>query len=177
MTIEINRAPVLTLWASIVAERLGFERGAALTLGRAIAGLTAQSKGQWLGIYEKREKGPAEAGEGPDEVVFVNLLDRAVPAVWTPDGLRASDKGNPVDPESVRRYLRSKFGDRLAEVEAAMRSLADSFTPDRLAEDAYSLYEQFRPKVEKGKRGWGATGELDLEKIVRLRPRPRPTAR
>jgi hypothetical protein len=25
--IEINRAPVLTLWAAVVAERLGFDRG------------------------------------------------------------------------------------------------------------------------------------------------------
>jgi hypothetical protein len=34
-TIEINRAPVLTLWATVVAERLGFNRNEALTLGPA----------------------------------------------------------------------------------------------------------------------------------------------
>lgn len=48
-TVTINRAPVLTLWAAVVAERLGFERDEALTLGKAVAGLTAQSKGQRLG--------------------------------------------------------------------------------------------------------------------------------
>ena len=26
-TVTINRAPVLTLWAAVVAERLGFDRG------------------------------------------------------------------------------------------------------------------------------------------------------
>ena len=26
-TIRINRAPVLTLWAAVLAERLGFDRG------------------------------------------------------------------------------------------------------------------------------------------------------
>ena len=31
-TIYINRAPVLTLWAAVVAERLGFRRDEALTL-------------------------------------------------------------------------------------------------------------------------------------------------
>jgi hypothetical protein len=31
-TITINRAPVLTLWATVVAERLGFDRDEALTL-------------------------------------------------------------------------------------------------------------------------------------------------
>src|ERR1019366_6651561 len=35
--ITINRAPVLTLWAAIVAERLGFTHDEALTLGRAVA--------------------------------------------------------------------------------------------------------------------------------------------
>jgi len=50
-TISINRAPVLTLWAAVVAERLGFEHDEALTLGKAVPGLTAQSKGQRLGIF------------------------------------------------------------------------------------------------------------------------------
>lgn len=43
-TILINRAPVLTLWATTVAERLGFAQDEALSLGKAVAGLTAQSK-------------------------------------------------------------------------------------------------------------------------------------
>lgn len=50
-TVTINRAPVLTLWAAVVAERLGFDPDEALTLGKAVAGLTAQSKGQRLGIF------------------------------------------------------------------------------------------------------------------------------
>ncbi len=33
--IKINRAPVLTLWAAVVAERLGLDWEEALTLGRA----------------------------------------------------------------------------------------------------------------------------------------------
>ena len=44
-TIRINRAPVLTLWGAVVAERLGFDPDAARTLGRAVAGLNAYSKG------------------------------------------------------------------------------------------------------------------------------------
>ena len=59
-TITINRAPVLTLWASIVAERLGHSRPEALTLGKAVAGLNAQSKGKRLGIYEEKKEGPKE---------------------------------------------------------------------------------------------------------------------
>ncbi len=50
--ILINRAPVLTLWATTVAERLGFDQDEALSLGKAVAGLNAQSKGQRLGIFK-----------------------------------------------------------------------------------------------------------------------------
>lgn len=42
--ITINRAPVLTLWAAVVAERAGYDPEAALTLGKCVAGLNAQSK-------------------------------------------------------------------------------------------------------------------------------------
>jgi hypothetical protein len=45
--VTINRAPVLTLWTAVVAQRLGFERNEALTFGRAVAGLNAYS------LYEK----------------------------------------------------------------------------------------------------------------------------
>lgn len=38
LNIVINRAPVLTLWAATVAERTGFERDEALSLGKAVAG-------------------------------------------------------------------------------------------------------------------------------------------
>ena len=52
-TVRVNRAPVLTLWAAVVAERLGFERDEALTLGCALAGLTAHAYGRVrLGILE-----------------------------------------------------------------------------------------------------------------------------
>ena len=44
--IKINRAPVLTLWAAVVAERLGYNKNEALMLGEAVAGLNAQSKGR-----------------------------------------------------------------------------------------------------------------------------------
>ena len=49
--IKINRAPVLTLWAAVVAERLGFDHDEALTLGHSVAGLYAYSKGVSLGLF------------------------------------------------------------------------------------------------------------------------------
>ena len=50
--VMVNRAPVLTLWALVVVEVLGFEGNEALTLGRAVAGLNAYSKGVSLGLFQ-----------------------------------------------------------------------------------------------------------------------------
>ena len=52
----VNWAPVLTLWAGVVAQVLGFERDEALTLGRAVAGLNAYSKGVSLGLFQPTPK-------------------------------------------------------------------------------------------------------------------------
>jgi hypothetical protein len=62
-TIRVNRAPVLTLWATVVAERLGFERETALMLARAVAGKSAQVNGRALGLYEPSHEPPSKAGE------------------------------------------------------------------------------------------------------------------
>ena len=43
---------MLTLWAAVAAEVLGFEHDEALTLGRAVAGLNAYSKGVSLGLFQ-----------------------------------------------------------------------------------------------------------------------------
>jgi hypothetical protein len=48
-TISINRAPVLSLWAAVVAQRLGFDEDEALTLGKALSVLNAQAKGPQAG--------------------------------------------------------------------------------------------------------------------------------
>jgi hypothetical protein len=53
--IQINRAPVLTLWAAVAAERLGFHPDEALSLGKALARLNAQSKGRRLGGSNRTE--------------------------------------------------------------------------------------------------------------------------
>jgi hypothetical protein len=170
--VTINRAPVLTLWASVVAECLGFDPEEALTLGKAVAGLTAQSKGQRLGIFtpspeavrKERAKKAKAAG-----VLRVALLGRAVPVLRTENGLRAVDKDqNPIAPTSVDKYLRSKFGERLPEVRGAMEKLARSRGSEALVKEAFQLYEAFRPEVPTGDSGWGAKGKLNLKTIQEL---------
>jgi len=168
-SITINRAPVLTLWAVIVAERLGFAKDEALTLGKAVAGLNAQAKGQRLGIFHPSQDKPEQARErGAGETFLIELLGRPVPVTNTADGIRATIKGKPITPDSVTRYLEGKFGDDLAAARSAMETLARAFEPQQLEARAYSLYVKFRPAIPEGKVGWGAEGELDLDHIQSL---------
>jgi hypothetical protein len=162
--IKINRAPVMTLWAAVVAERLGYDEDTALSLGKAVASLNAQSKGRSLGIYAAKEGTPKEGEQARRraEADIVTLLGRPVPTVEGKDGLRAAIEGVEVQSAPVRTYLQKKFGEDLQEARAAMRALAQSYGPQALNERAFGLYEQFRPSVPRGKKGWGAAGELDL---------------
>src|SRR5271157_185891 len=103
--VTINRAPVLTLWAAVVAERLGFAWDEALTLGRAVAGLNAHAKGVRIGVFqpspdaERERRHKARHGEA----LHVDLLHRAVPATQTPEGLRALSRERAISPDSVER--------------------------------------------------------------------------
>jgi len=169
MSIRINRAPVLTLWASIVAERLGFDHDEALTLGRALAGLTAHAKGVRLGIFEPTSGEEIQRRRqevGQDEQVYVRLMGREIALARTAEGFRAIEKGKSTKPAAVTSYLASKFGDDLAAVREAMVTLAEKLSPPDLHHRAFGLYERFRPSVPDGEQGWGAKGLLDLEAIV-----------
>ncbi len=171
-TILVNRAPVLTLWAAVVAERLGHDHAAALTLGKAVAGLNAQSKGRRLGLFEAPEPGARPKKAKPRKAPeLVQLLGRAVPVTRTPKGVRAVVNDRPEDPAAVERYLGQKFGDALPEVTAAMKALAKSMPPRRLEGEAFSLYEEFRPRIPEGVKGWGAKGVLDLTRLRHLAER------
>jgi hypothetical protein len=167
--IKINRAPVLTLWGQVVAEQLGFNRDEALTIGKAVAGLNAQSKGQRLGIFHPAEEKPEDARQRKhEEAFYVELMGRSLEVINTPQGLRATSKDKPIQPESVERYLDGKFGEALPDVRRAMEKLCRGFPPQELARKAYGLYEQFRPEIPEGVKGWGAAGELDLDYLTSL---------
>ncbi len=144
----INRAPVLTLWAAVVAKRLGFDEDEALTLGKAVAELNAQAKGRRLGIFKPHEEKPKKAREKErDEQFWIEVCGRPVPAKNTDDGIRAVKGAQEIEPDGVRRYLSDKFGETLEPVRKAMMKLAKAYKPQELAHDAYPLYERFRPSI------------------------------
>lgn len=99
-------------------------------------------------------------------VLSSSALGRAVPVRRTDEGLRAVSRGQtPVEPASVEKYLASKFGDALPAARDAMAKLAQSRDRETLAEEAFGLYEAFRPSIPPGEAGWGAKGTLDLGKL------------
>jgi hypothetical protein len=171
-TVSINRAPVLTLWAAVVAQRLGFTEDEALSLSRAVAGLNAQAKGRRLGIFKPHEEKAKKVREQERGKKFlVEVCGRTVPALATDEGIRAVQGRQVISPDSVRRYLEGKFGDDLGAVRQAMMKLVRAYKPRELAQAAYPLYERFRPSIPAGKKGWGAKGILDLGKIKDLSKR------
>jgi hypothetical protein len=151
--IMVNRTPVLTLWAAVVAERLGYDPALALTLGKAVSGLYAQIR-----VRDDQVDGEE----------LVRLLGRIVSLARTENGLRARNQGRLIDPAKVTRYLEGKFGDNLPVVRQALAALAASYPCDRLADCAYALYLRFKPQVPPGWAGWGAAGMLDLEVVWEL---------
>ena len=76
---------------------------------------------------------------------------------------------SPRQREAWRRTLPKAFGDRLDEARAAMDALAGSVPPEEFNRVGFRLYERFRPDVPDGAQGWGAKGELRLERIAGAR--------
>ena len=163
-TIRVNRAPVLTLWAAIVAERLGHDEAAAITLGRAVAGASARVKARSIGLEERHDDTPAASAQ---PARTVRLLGREIPVVEHAGSDHALDHGRAASPQAARAYVEKAFGARLPAVRRAMETLADSLPPDELNRTGFRLYEAFRPEVPPGTKGWGARGVLDLARIGR----------
>ena len=162
--IRVNRAPVLTLWAAIVAERLGHDEDAAITLGRAVAGASARVKARSIGLEEKRDDA-ARPATPKGSVRTVRLLGREVPVVEHEGSDHALDRDRPASPKAARAYVEKAFGADLPAVRRAMETLADSLDPAELNRTGFRLYEGFRPEVAPGTKGWGAKGVLDLGRI------------
>jgi hypothetical protein len=163
--IRINRAPVLTLWAAVVAERLGHPPDTALSLASAVAGTAARAKARRLGIAEDREMAKDQGPAMPTNTA--RLLGKEVRLTHDADGVVLADAGDgtPAPAAPVAAYIARAFGSRLAEAREAMVALAARHAPQELNRIGFRLYEGFRPEVPEGVPGWGAKGMLRIERI------------
>jgi hypothetical protein len=116
MPIGINRAPVLTLWATVVAEQLGRSPDTALTLGRPVAGSAARVKARNIGREERKTDRDADTPglAVPHVTAPVPLLGETIRLLPTTDGeLRAADGDVPADPAAAGRRFHTALMDWL----------------------------------------------------------------
>lgn len=130
--ITVNRAPVLTLWAAIVAEHLGHDADTAITLGRAVAGSSARIKARAIGIEEPGEGADKPKPKPAAKPETVHLLGRDVLVAKAKGGLRALADGKAAAVPPARGYVERAFGEHLAAIRKAMGALAGSLDPEEL---------------------------------------------
>jgi len=169
--IFINRAPVLTLWVTVVAQRQGFSRPEALSFGKFVSAMFARSKGRALGLFKEKHDTEEERKERKQMdqdlgVQHVQGFGRMKIPTLMKDGNRlAVIQGQTQDPAYVEDYLHRSFGDeQLHAAQEAMQELAASWSLEEIQTQAYKLYEQFRPSW----KGWGKPSILDLSKVRKL---------
>lgn len=165
--IKVNRAPVLTLWAAIVAERLDHDPDAAITLGRAVAGSSARIKARAIGLDEgeRKEAGGAKPKAYPPAPrQVVHLLGRDVPVIESKAGVRALDGDKAAAVSPAMAYVEQALGEHLPVVRQAMEALAGSVEPAELNRTGFRLHGHFRREVPPGTKGWGAKSVLHLDR-------------
>ncbi|KAK4542061.1 hypothetical protein LTR36_007092 [Oleoguttula mirabilis] len=169
--ITINRAPVLELWASCVAHFFYPEMSwdTCLSVGGAIATITAVAKGRSIGTMDKPEPGAAEERRQKrkdkaekDELDEVEVMHFKL---TVKDGQalvgNKPKKGN-------EAALRKKYGDeQYAQAKAAFEEALGDWKDknDELNGQAFKMYEDFRPSIPSGQKGWGKKGQLNLQNV------------
>lgn len=170
--ITINRAPVLELWAASVTQLLHPKVSwqTCLSVGGAISTITAISKGRSIGTISKPDPGEAEEKrqhrrekadqENLDEVEVMSFH------------LRLDSNGHAIVGDKPRKpgeeALRKKFGEEA--YEKARGAFRDALKKWKGKEDdldgrAFGMYEDFRPTVPPGQKGWGSKGQLNLQTV------------
>ncbi|KAL4241938.1 hypothetical protein ABKN59_000495 [Abortiporus biennis] len=159
-----NRAPIMTAWAFVVAERLGFHREEALSIASVYTEMNAISKGVSIGIYDKGKAKGIEATKGGSQP-YVDLMGRRPLFQTASSRWLALSKGTPVAPTAAYSYITRSLRQTTPRILGSLRLLSLSFPPAELNQKGYALYCEFRPDVE----GWGKKGEVKCSTILGLR--------
>ena len=171
--IIINRAPILELWSSCVAQFLhpAVTWETCLSIGGAIATITAISKGRSIGKIDKPGSGEAKKKKGErrkkaekedlDELEVMSFklnLDKNGQAMVGGKPKKAGEEA------LIKKYGGS---DRYETVKATFQDALQEWKgqEEDLDGRAFSCYEDFRPSIATGQRGWGRKGQLNLETV------------
>jgi hypothetical protein len=170
--IIINRAPVLELWGASVAQFLNPEVSweICLSVGGAISTITAISKGRSIGTIDKPDPGEAQKKreerkkkaekEGLDEIEVMSFH------LKLKDGqAMVGDKPKKAGEEALIK----KYGGN-EQYKKAKSTFQDALKAwkgkdDQLDKQAFGFYEDFRPSIPPGQKGWGRKGQLNLQTV------------
>lgn len=158
--ININRAPVLHLYASCAAqfEHPDYSWPTCLSIGSAISNICALSKGRAIGEIPENQDDhgrPVHLYDDKIEVMGFQVPMRG-DAALVGDQKKTPNEG----------YLKSKFGERYGEVKDVMNEALQTWKghEEDFKKRGFYLYEQFRPASGQ----WGAQGGLDVGMVRRV---------
>jgi hypothetical protein len=171
--IVINRAPVLHLWGACVTHFIYpfLPWSTCLSAGSAISTICAVAKGRSIGTIsepdpsEEKTNKKKEARKNQKDLDYIEVMQfkLRLKDEMVLDGSR-DKKGKP----GSEGLLKAKFGD--GKYESARNTFEEALNSwkrdeEELNKKAFGFYENFRPEVSHGQKGWGRKGELSLEKI------------
>jgi len=159
----------LQLWGSVVAKFVHPDLPwvACLSIGNAISSLCAVSKGRSIGLIKPADdtkKDKKTRQRQFDDARIVKVMGFSLPIKG--DAVILGGKPKPLKGET----LKHKFGGQQYDaVKAAFEDSLQSWKghEDELNTKAFHMYEQFRPTVASGQKGWGRKGELSTSEIAK----------
>ena len=169
--ITINRAPVLELWASCVTKLIypSIPWETCLSVGSAISTITAVAKGRSIGTIEKPDPSEAENRRrerqrkaGNEQLEDIEVMGFHL---RLKDGKAlVGDKPKPGNEGALSK----KFGrEQYEKAKGGFQDALGSWKgrESELNGEAFRMYEEFRPTVPPGQKGWGRRGQLNLENV------------
>ncbi|KAF2094349.1 hypothetical protein NA57DRAFT_80162 [Rhizodiscina lignyota] len=167
--ILINRAPVLHLWAACVAHFVHpkLSWSTCLSAGSAISTITAIAKGRSIGTIEESKDTEAKRKKKEQRPTDIDIMEVMQFKLRIKDGVAlvgSEQKGKPGNDGA----LKSKFGeDAYERVKKTFEESLETWKGDEeeLNKQAFGFYEDFRPSVSAGQKGWGRKGQLNLDTI------------
>ncbi|KAF4602044.1 hypothetical protein EYR40_005245 [Pleurotus pulmonarius] len=163
-SVVVNRAPVMSAWATVVAERMGFNREEALSIASVYTEMNAISKGVALGIFDKSRANDASASRNGSQP-YVDFIGRRSLYETQNGQWRAILNGSPASPGTAFGYISRSFKHLTPFVLGSLQLLAQSYSQKEINEKAWGLYAEFRPTVD----GWGQRSVMKCADILALR--------
>jgi hypothetical protein len=165
---NLNRFPLLGLWAREAAHRLGYSDADADTIGHAYAVLYAIRANSTSKPVKYKDKEAAAAVEKAlaekTEIERLDFCDDELQVSRNAQGRLIGHVGNalPQTPETYRYKVVGKFPPAWHEkLQTAFRNFFQAYPPDRLnTRILYTLYDQWKKSCAAGRL-------VDLDKLIK----------